>query len=160
MDTTRHDSSKFTLLERPEWYSRFRDKYVRTSSCWEWIAAKKKTGYGQFQLDGKTVSAHRLIWILYFGPIPDGMHVLHYCDNPSCVRPRHLYLGTHRQNMNDKKIRKRVSGTRNPNAKLTDPDIEEIFRLAQRGLSQRAIGASFGVTHHAIWRVLNNKYTA
>ena len=70
--------------------------------CWIWLAGKSSAGYGSFRTDAwKHVYAHRLSWELMRGPIPDGLLVLHHCDNPSCVNPDHLFLGTNRDNVLD-----------------------------------------------------------
>ncbi len=71
------------------------------SKCWIWKGAKTKRGYGHLSFLGKHVLAHRLMWILTFGAIHDGLEVCHSCDNPPCVNPEHLWLGTHSQNMKD-----------------------------------------------------------
>ncbi len=82
---------------------RFWDKVDKSGKCWIWRGSKLKTGYGRFHFAGKTITAHRISWMLAHGSIEEGMHVLHKCDNPPCVNPDHLYIGTHTQNMQDKK---------------------------------------------------------
>lgn len=77
------------------------------SWCWEWKGSLAK-GYGQFKVHGWTSRAHRVAYEIARGPIPDGMGVLHSCDNPRCVNPYHLRVGTHQDNMDDKRIRGRV----------------------------------------------------
>lgn len=74
----------------------------RGKGCWLWGAGCFASGYGAFAWNGKTWRAHRLMWELTNGPIPAGMHVLHTCDTPACVRPDHLFLGTHGDNMRDR----------------------------------------------------------
>lgn len=94
-------------------------KYVdKTVDCWEWTGSLNNRGYGQFRIEGTTRPAHRVSWELTHGTIPahDSYHgycVCHKCDNPRCVRPGHLFLGTHRNNMDDK-ARKCRAGNLDP----------------------------------------------
>lgn len=75
--------------------------------CWLFTKYKNAKGYGLTNYRGKTVSAHRLMWRLRFGPIPPGKHIRHICDTPACINPDHLLLGSHADNMADRKERKR-----------------------------------------------------
>lgn len=80
--------------------------------CWEYQRTSHHFGYGRFKINGKRHYTHRLSWELHFGPLPKGKDrldvcVLHRCDNPRCVRPDHLFLGTQRENMHDKGAKKR-----------------------------------------------------
>ena len=72
----------------------------KTEGCWLWVGANNER-YGLFSCFGRVMKAHRASWHLFVGPIPPGLHVLHKCDNPLCVRPDHLFLGTHVDNMAD-----------------------------------------------------------
>ena len=84
---------------------RFWDKVCmgeKANSCWEWIAHKDKDGYGVFKLDGVNQPAHRVAWKMAFGPIPRNRCVLHHCDNPGCVHPGHLFIGTIADNNRDR----------------------------------------------------------
>jgi hypothetical protein len=87
---------------------KFFKRVEKTEYCWNWTGPKRK-GYGHVWVNGKTVRAHRASWMLVNGEIPDGLFVLHKCDNPSCVNPDHLYLGTHTDNMKDKVERDRCA---------------------------------------------------
>ena len=72
-----------------------------STPCLEWKAARGSTGYGQCRISGKLYRAHRVAWEMANGPVPDGLDVLHKCDNPPCVNVEHLFLGTHTDNMHD-----------------------------------------------------------
>lgn len=96
------------------WQERFWSKVQKGEGCWEWQGRRFPFGYGAFYLEGQWNGAHRASWRVHFGEIPDGLWVLHRCDNPPCVRPDHLFLGTHLDNVRDmcRKGRKRPRGSR------------------------------------------------
>lgn len=81
---------------------RFQEKIKRIGECDVWIGAKNRAGYGEFRYRGKQERAHRVTWLMVHKSIPIGMCVLHTCDNPSCVRIGHLFLGTQKDNIDDK----------------------------------------------------------
>ncbi len=82
---------------------RFWKKVARTKAvgCWEWTAWRNAKGYGKFHFRDTSWAAHRASYVMAFGDIPEDIQVLHYCDNPSCVRPSHLFLGNNRDNRAD-----------------------------------------------------------
>jgi hypothetical protein len=77
--------------------------------CWGWKSQKRWDGYGRFVNKCRPIWAHRFSYELHHGPIPKGMHVLHSCDNPECSNPKHLRVGTHKENMADCKARGRIN---------------------------------------------------
>jgi len=84
-------------------------KFVdKSKECWEWTGFRNKQGYGRFGIAGsQCVNAHRVSWTIANGPIPDGQFVCHKCDNPSCVNPEHLFVGSRQDNIDDMMIKKR-----------------------------------------------------
>lgn len=87
---------------------RFWDKVDKTTDCWNWTGALRKNGYGCVKYNGKTTSAHRIVWLLTYGQFPK-TNVLHTCDNRKCVNPKHLFEGNQRDNMLDAINKKRAS---------------------------------------------------
>lgn len=84
-------------------------KVRRSDGCWEWTGKRLPRGYGQIRINEPRVMVltHRVSYELAFGPIPEGMNVCHRCDNPPCVRPDHLFLGTTQENATDRKLKGR-----------------------------------------------------
>lgn len=137
---------------------RFWQKVIKGDGCWEWQGCKQSHGYGQIRIDHKSKLSHRVSWEMVNGPIPDGLHVLHKCDNPACVRPDHLFLGTHEENMEDRKRKGRTTcGEQYEHAKLTTADVIEIRQLYISGLTQRELSERFGVNRRHISRIVNRQ---
>jgi len=121
--------------------------------CWEFIGATKTRGYGQFWLGGRQFYCHRLVWLLEKGEIPDGLDVCHACDFTACVRPDHLFLGTHQDNMHDRERKGRRTapvGELHPNALLTEVKVRYIKERLRAGVSRKEIAKQLGVT---VWCV-------
>jgi HNH endonuclease len=119
---------------------RFEEKCIPepNSGCWLWTGAVNIKGYGQIKINKKTQSAYRISYELYKGTIPPNMHIRHKCDNPLCVNPDHLILGTHNDNMQDMISRNRsAKGMKNYNNKLKENEVLHIYnsRLTNRELA-------------------------
>lgn len=132
---------------------RFWEKVKKSKGCWLWLGYKNPKGYGHISKDGHVTGAHRVSWELHFGPRPSGLLVLHKCDNPPCVRPSHLFLGTHLDNSRDKQKKGRGNiGEKNGLAKLTAANVKRIRVLNERGYSQRKMAQEFNVTQATVSR--------
>ena len=131
--------------------------------CWEWTGARERAGYGFLHASHRPRrwwKAHRVSWEIHFGAIPQGACVLHRCDNPPCVNPRHLWLGSRRDNNRDR-VRKgrghKQHGEANTNAKLSAADLPAIRRLHERGMTQEKIAEVFSISQPQISRVLRGE---
>lgn len=123
------------------------------SGCWNWMEYKNHKGYGQFRLDGRMQGSHRVAFQIYLGEIPKGMCVCHQCDNPSCVNPDHLFLGTNADNVRDCVNKGRQvdpSGEKNGRSKLKEEDTRIIRMMCAKGVHQADIAKEFGVSQPTI----------
>lgn len=149
---------KNTLAER------FAEKTIPepTTGCLLWIGAVSRGGYGIMGIPGGRLrGAHRVSWELANGPIPDErLLVLHSCDNPPCVNPQHLRIGTDADNSRDMVQRKRhvpVFGERNKNSKLKEADVHKIRSLAAEGYTRADIAKRFGISTSSVNGVVNRR---
>lgn len=147
--------------------TRFWRHVDKSGACWVWTGAHNKQGYGAIALyhtrpTFRAAPAHRVSWELHFGPISDGLWVLHRCDNPPCVRPDHLFLGTPQDNIDDMRAKGRArypglpTGERHPRAKLTDSQAAQIrARHAAGEISHAALAREFGVGRWVVTRIIS-----
>ena len=131
------------------------------TGCWNWTAGKQSMGYGMMTVKGKRMLAHRYSYELaHTNKIPKGMFVLHKCDNPACVNPDHLFLGTQKDNIRDCIKKNRHSPPPHigqAHRKLTEKQVIKIKKLLSQGLSRRKIAKLFPVTSATIDKIADNK---
>ena len=144
---------------------RFIRKVSKTDSCWLWTALRDRDGYGRIKRGGEGTTnacASRISWILHNGPILDGQQVLHNCpggDNPACVNPTHLWIGTNVENHQDKAEKHRSPfGEKHGLHKLTWSKVAKIRALYADGFAtQVELARRYGVWPNAIWMVVHHK---
>ena len=151
------------------------------SGCWLWVGTKTRAGYGSPRIEGKHRRAHRVVYEMIVGPIPEGLSVLHKCDVRNCCNPDHLYVGTQADNMRDMQLRGRnghythpeatprgrrhghythpesYRGERNGKAKLTEDQVRITRMAAKQGITQRTLAQHFGVSQPTIYSIIHRK---
>lgn len=152
---------------------RFWEQVDTSGECWTWTGGRLPSGYGRLQENKRTVLAHRVSWELHFGGAVPKLLVLHHCDNPPCVRPSHLFLGTHKDNAEDRERKGRGNQASGDNSgarrkpetvrrgdtsgmhRLTEQDVHAIrLMYSTGGWTQRGLGQHFNVAHCTIGNVL------
>jgi len=154
---------------------RFWTKVKKTDGCWEWHGARSQGGYGELRTNYRLERAHRVSWTIHFGPIPDGLLVCHHCDNPPCVRPDHLFLGTGAMNTRDRDRKGRhrtlrgdehpqridpskvIRGSAHGNARLTEDQVRLIREERIRGVSIGLLARRFNVSEPTISAVATRR---
>ncbi len=130
------------------------------TGCWLNLNCRSgKRGYGFIRFGARRVRAHRASWEAFNGPIPEQMHILHKCDTPQCVNPDHLFLGTHDDNMRDRKEKGRCAvlrGEKSGMAKLSDADVLVVRERLGRGERGSSIARSIGVSKQLVSAIKTN----
>jgi transcriptional regulator with XRE-family HTH domain len=135
------------------------DSSAGPDACWPWTAALTTTGYGSFG-GNSGGAAHRVAYVVANGPIPDGLGVLHRCDNRQCCNPAHLFVGSQYDNMRDMAAKGRtgrITGERSVRAKLTDAQVDEIRGRRQAGATLKSLAAEYGVTSAHLSHVMSGR---
>lgn len=154
--------AKYTSEQR---IAKFWEKVIKSDDldgCWIWTAHQMDAGYGRLRWgDNRLWLAHRISYLLANGECPANMDVLHTCDNPPCVNPAHLFLGTDLDNAADREQKKRGgqgAGERHWKHKITADDVCEIRRLrAEEGLFYREIGRRFGISRQEVGHIIRGE---
>ena len=137
---------------------RFWGRINKSGECWEWTGCKTTAGYGSVWNGEKMEYAHRIAYRIENGPFPDEMLVCHHCDNPGCVNPAHLFIGAHKDNMQDSIIKGRNSrGELHGQSRLTADDIHEIRRLSATGIGQAMLAEVWGIDRSNVSLIVNRK---
>ena len=161
MDSRKIYFQRFLTLEQRFWQKV--DK-LGPDECWEWTGAKHPKVYGHFMVGPDLWTAHRFVYDWQVEEIPDRMHVLHHCDNPSCVNPKHLFLGTNTDNVADRHAKGRSGttmgrpGEKNSMSKLTQKQVDRIrlwYTLPK--VTQKKLGETYGVDHRTISKIVRNE---
>ena len=133
--------------------------------CWDWLKHKNKQGYGNIGIKNKTLMAHRVSYETFIGEIPKGMLICHHCDRPSCINPSHLFLGSHKDNSDDKIKKGRENLPRGENhwhihgkTKLCVDDVMKIKEKLKEGLSTHKIALEFNVSAANISGIKREKH--
>jgi hypothetical protein len=150
------------MARRKTYRERFDEKYTKLgpNECWEWNAAKNHSGYGAFNTcrNNRVKVAHRVAWELSHGPIPEGLCVCHRCDNPSCVNPNHLFLGTKADNNADKVSKGRSNfGERNGRSRLLEAQASRILARRREGVPSKQVAAEFGVCRETVDNIASGR---
>ena len=142
-------------LLKPDSVERFYSKIEESDNCWLWKGAIQSKGYGSFSIDKKTYLAHRISYEIHHGEIPNGMLVLHKCDNRRCVNPDHLFLGTAQDNYDDMVAKGRKS-PKSIRCKLSREQVTSIRSLRkEKNYSYRKIGSLFNLAPRTIGSIIN-----
>lgn len=134
--------------------SSYEQKVIKNNYCWDWKGCPGPGGYVLLRYKNKKISAHRASWIIHNGEIPKHFWVLHTCDNTRCSNPDHLFLGTAKDNAQDRQSKNRgQKGETHHKRKLTEDDVIKINKLIVSGLSDKMISEKYKVTAGTIWHI-------
>jgi len=135
------------------------DKSQGEEACWIWTSTVSR-GRAMFHFQGTSVNAARVAWQLTYGEIPPSLEVCHHCDDMMCLNPKHLFLGTHKNNMNDmlaKGRERHLKGEALPHSKLNEVAVKDIRQRANKGVSVKELARQYNVSTSTIRDVVRRK---
>jgi len=138
---------------------RFWSRVKKTQGCWTWTGGKHRQGYGFFYFDSGSELAHRVSYLIEFKKFPKNKFVCHHCDNPSCVRPSHLFLGTQKDNIRDMVRKGRAAdmvGEKNSNSILTYKKVIELKNLLKsKKFTYKELAKKFGISYGEVNNIVS-----
>lgn len=139
--------------------SRFFEKVKKTDNCWEWIPPKNQDGYGNFRVNKKNYRAHRYSYLLHYGVFDLSLKVCHRCDNPGCVNPSHLFLGTVQDNSTDMVMKNRQAvGENASRVTLTEEKVRDIVNKFNAGVMDVNVASKkYNITTSHVYRLVKKQ---
>ena len=140
---------------------KFEKKVIRQEGCWDWRGCKINGGYGSIRIGYPKFYAHRISWMIHYGEIPNGLCVLHKCDNPPCTNPDHLFLGTIKDNNLDAISKNRhqtlgKSGEKNHMSKLTKKQVLCIRDMVSSGAKHKDVAERYGISRSHVSTIVQH----
>lgn len=143
--------------------TKFWKRVIKTDGCWLWTGAITTFGYGHIHLGmGKFRDAHRVSWGLHNGDVPEGLSVLHHCDNPPCTRPDHLFVGTQADNVEDmdrkgRRVNAQPIGEKHWKSRVTENDILTMRHLRSAGVPISKLAEQFKMSYRNAWVIVTRR---
>lgn len=158
LELVNRDQIRERLAYIPDPHTRVMSYVNKADGCWLWTGLVNNHGYGIATIDGRQTSAHRVVYGLLVKPVPKGLDLCHKCDNPLCVRPDHMFVGTRKENMQDAARKGRTcKGSAAPNAILNEDMVRIARKRAAAGEPIRKIARELSAPYKVLWQAVRGK---